>query len=429
MCDTMAAVGSSTADGTVIFAKNSDREFNEPQYLEQRPAARHPRGSEVRLTYVSIPEVPETYAVLLSKPHWIWGAEIGANDQGLAIGNEAVFSGIEASLEPGIIGMDYLRLALERARDVDEAIHVITRLLAQYGQSGNCGFRRTLTYHNSFILADPQKAAVLETVDREWVVSPIREYCAISNELSVGTEYSSASDTLEARALDAGLMQPDRPLPFSSVYGSPEKTASGRHRRARAMTMLGSSGKGLTITDFFRAMRDHTEGPRPPDRANGPSICMHAREGALGQTTASWVAQLSAQHPVHWVTGTAAPCTGIFKPLVLEAGVPPHGTRPGAAEDNTSLWWRHEKLRAYLNAADERARNEFFRERDALEAQFIGEVAAARARVTAHAGAATNAGAAAGEDRAPDDLLAIVKSCWARGLALENAWLAKAACQ
>ena len=73
------------------------------------------------------------------------------------------------------------------------------------------------------------------------------------------------------------------------------------------------------------------------------------RENPLGQTTASWVASLAPDKVVHWVTGTAAPCTGLFKPVLMETGLPSHGTQPGGEEDHTSLWWRHEQLRRRLD--------------------------------------------------------------------------------
>ena len=53
-----------------------------------------------------------THGVVLSKPAWLWGAEIGANDQGVAIGNEAVWNRLsdpEYDAVPRLLGMDLLR--------------------------------------------------------------------------------------------------------------------------------------------------------------------------------------------------------------------------------------------------------------------------------------------------------------------------------
>ena len=87
MCDTMAALGSATATGHALLAKNSDRERNEAQFLEILPARDYGAGARLRATYVAIPQVRRTHAVLLSRPFWIWGAEMGANEHGVAIGN------------------------------------------------------------------------------------------------------------------------------------------------------------------------------------------------------------------------------------------------------------------------------------------------------------------------------------------------------
>lgn len=73
MCDTMVAAGGQSIDGAVLFGKNSDRERNEAQFLETLPAKTHRKGSKVKLTHVEIEQAPETHAVLLSKPFWIWG--------------------------------------------------------------------------------------------------------------------------------------------------------------------------------------------------------------------------------------------------------------------------------------------------------------------------------------------------------------------
>ena len=62
-------------------------------------------------TYIEIPQVEKTHAVILSKPAWMWGAEMGSNEQGVCIGNEAVWTklnGDDDAVER-LLGMDLLR--------------------------------------------------------------------------------------------------------------------------------------------------------------------------------------------------------------------------------------------------------------------------------------------------------------------------------
>jgi secernin len=71
MCDTLVATPEATADGVTVFAKNSDRDPNEAHHLLYVSAADHPRGGSVGCTYITIPQVAHTHAVLLAKPFWI----------------------------------------------------------------------------------------------------------------------------------------------------------------------------------------------------------------------------------------------------------------------------------------------------------------------------------------------------------------------
>ena len=51
-----------------------------------------------------------------------------------------------------VAGMDLLRLGLERARTALEGVEVITRLLEEHGQGGQCSdLVQDFSYHNSFL--------------------------------------------------------------------------------------------------------------------------------------------------------------------------------------------------------------------------------------------------------------------------------------
>ena len=105
VCDTSVVVGSASADGSVIFAKNSDRPANECQPLRYYPRQSYPARARVRCTHREIPQTSETLAVLGSQPWWMWGFEIGVNEAGVAIGNEAVY-GREGYADDGLLGME-----------------------------------------------------------------------------------------------------------------------------------------------------------------------------------------------------------------------------------------------------------------------------------------------------------------------------------
>jgi secernin len=53
------------------------------------------KGGKVKCTYMEVDMGDsqfDTYECLLSKPFWTYGAEMGVNQNGVAIGNEAIFT-------------------------------------------------------------------------------------------------------------------------------------------------------------------------------------------------------------------------------------------------------------------------------------------------------------------------------------------------
>jgi dipeptidase len=301
----------------------------------------------LKCTYIEIPEADETFATLLSQPFWMWGAEMGTNEHGVTIGNEAVFTREPYEKAPGLIGMDLLRLALERAATAERAVATITSLLEKYGQGGGCGYEsKKFTYHNSFIVADPREAYVLETAGRRWATERVRGARTISNGLTIPEFSTKYSDFLKTHVSACRI----------------------REQRTHA---LAESAHG--VADLIAALCDHGAGSEHPRYAwsnggmNAP--CMHG--GGLlasSQTTASWVSELAPRACAHWVTGTAAPCTSLFKPVRIDQPIEMVSAKDESGE---SLWWRHEELHRRVVRNPARLRPLFARERDEVQARWL----------------------------------------------------------
>lgn len=345
MCDTLVALGNATSDGSVIFAKNSDRSANECQPLNYYPHRAFPRDTLVRCTWIDVPQVSETFAVLGSRPYWMWGFEIGVNEHGVAIGNEAVYSR-EPYQQTGLLGMDLIRLGLERGRTAYESMHVIVDLLERFGQGGCCDIANPRTYHNSFILADPTSAWVLETAGRRWVAERVRGRRSISNVLTIHQEWDEASPDLIEHAIAEGWSRRGEEFDFARAYGDPNRDVrSGACRFMRSSELL-TDHSGLTVPDLFAVLRDHE---RVLDDVNIPPICMHATPPRLGETAASLVAHLRPDatdilRACAW-TSFGSPCLGIPLPLHVGAVVPPVVLGVGGKTfDQASPWWRAERI-------------------------------------------------------------------------------------
>ncbi len=352
MCDTLVALGSATLDGAVIFAKNSDREPNEAHHLVQVAAADHPEGSQVACTYVSIPQARHTHAVLLAKPFWMWGAEMGANEHGVVIGNEAVFTRAPYEKGPALTGMDLLRLALERAGDADAALRVLTGLLETYGQGGNCGFTHGFYYHNSFLIADPRQAWVLETAGKHWAAQKVKDVRTISNAITIGGDFDLCSPHLVDYAVERGWCRGEQDFDFARCYSDPLYThfSDAASRQCATTDALRGSRGRFSPQAAMQALRAHAprkNGQYSPDHGlTGADVCMHAGFGPVrnSQSAGSMVSQLKEGAALHWFTATSAPCTGIFFPVWIDAGLPDLGRSPTGEYDERALWWQHERL-------------------------------------------------------------------------------------
>jgi secernin len=350
-CDTLVVMSPSTRDGHTLFAKNSDRPPTECQLLFQASRVRHPAGATVRCQYLEIPQVGETLALLGSRPWWLWGFEHGVNECRVAIGNEALHTRDEVG-ETGLLGMDLVRLGLERGRTAAEAKRVITDLIEQYGQGGNANYGVARRYHNSFIIADPAEAWVLETSGRHWVAHRVRDRAAISNLATIEDDWDEASRGVEEYAKQRGWWTalPGRRVNFRQAFENPDL-------RYRAEARLGASCRFLAsvrtpaVPDVMRHLRDHHDGGtvhRPGRKDGDPlgwSVCMHPDPGTSA-TAASLVVELPRDPtlPMALWCSLTTPCTSVFLPVALDTPLPEPLTQGEGVPDPASAWWAMKAL-------------------------------------------------------------------------------------
>jgi secernin len=348
MCDTIVALGTATKDGATLFGKNSDREPDEVQNIKIYPSRRYKKGDKVKCTYMTIPQAAETAAVMLSQPFWMFGAEMGANEHGVVIGNEALFTRDKPDTT-GLTGMDLLRLALERSRKAAQALEIIIELLEKYGQGGNCGYRQKLLYMNSFLVADNKEAYVLETVKSWWAWKKITDIWSISNVISLEQDYDACSLGLIENAVKKGYCRKAADFNFRKCYSDKIITWGARAapRLARSREMLLQKKGALTTTDFMAILRDHGGDKKwTPDKSGG-TICMHAADKLVrrSQSVGSMVAKLGKKAQSFYVTGAANPCLSPYFPVFAPGTAISAGyVEGGAGYDPASYWWECEKL-------------------------------------------------------------------------------------
>jgi secernin len=305
MCDTMCSV----QPGRTLFAKNSDRPVAEVQLIEG--FARRGPGGHLHTQYLDL-EDPGAVRVVGARPDWLWGFEHGLNEHGVAIGNEKVWTTDDAAAAaPALIGMDLVRLGLERAATADQAVDAITELLATHGQGGIADAIDDEAYFSSFLIADPYGAWVLETSGRRWAARAVSGGTAISNRISLNTDWQRASTDLTEGADWDRLRDPDAWTGLADIRLAVTRPAV-------------ESNPALSARDLARVLRNHGPHHGVPDPqieadGTGITVCMHVRDYQC--TTSSIIAQLEPGRPPRSWVAMGSPCVSVYLPLFGTAEV------------------------------------------------------------------------------------------------------------
>ena len=352
-CDTMVALPGATANGQTVFAKNSDRPAGECQPLVMRPTKRHASGSIANCQFVDVEQAPVTYRHVGSRPWWCYGYEHGFNGHQVVIGNESLPSRLGHAPDARLIGMEVLRLALERARTAGEAVDVITGLVSRYGQGKFDNSEGVRTYDNIYLVADPTEAYVVEAVSFEWAVKRVNGFGSISNVGMLGNDADRVSESAPQFAKDMGLWDPagGSPFTFTGAFGDTGAAASGIARQCRSETLLGQRNGGIDVRTMMSVISDHSSGENPDepfveDVEGDVSLCVHRRGPNPASTAASVVADLCADGsrlPVYWC-GMYSPCMTLFQPVFIEGQLPEVLGIGGENPSPDSPWWLFNRL-------------------------------------------------------------------------------------
>ena len=347
-CDTMVALPPASANGQVIFAKNSDRPRDEAQPLVLRERKTHD-GGDAGAQFVAVPQARQTYRHVGSKPFWCAGYEHGFNERQVVIGNEALPTRLAESPEPKLIGMELLRLGLERGGTAAEAVEVITGLVSEFGQGKFANDAGIRTYDNSYIVADPHEAYIVEAVGHDWAVKKVQSAASISNVCSLGTDADRVSPGAKRRATQAGLFEMGfgEGFVFAEAFADRSASSSGIARQCRSSGLLGVHNGEIDAPTLMRTLADHSDGSNPDepfveDVTGDVSVCLHSDEAnSWGTSAASLVADLCADGsrlPVYWC-GLYSPCMTLFLPVFIEGELPAGQSIGGEKPSADSPWW------------------------------------------------------------------------------------------
>ncbi|MDP2425163.1 MAG: hypothetical protein U1C51_02455 [Candidatus Izemoplasmatales bacterium] len=296
MCDTLIK----RDESSFLFGKNSDRSANEPNlYLFIKGQVQTSKVLET--TYIQIPQALKTFDVLLVQPSWMWGAEMGINQYGVVIGNEAIFTKTKPPKKPALLGMDLLRLALERSISAKDAINCMISLLETHGQGGNGGFDRHLHYDNTFIVADSANAFVLEMIGSMWAYKQIHDHANISNRIFLLSTVDQSS--LQNQA-------------FSKSTSNPLFTFfSGSSARYQTIHCELENETIQSTADLIQLLSSHQESDVSTlyTKGSSKSVCMH--KSLLGDhTTASMIVNADIVQTTIWLSNGSTPCLSLYLP-------------------------------------------------------------------------------------------------------------------
>ncbi|KAL0619214.1 Secernin-1 [Plecturocebus cupreus] len=259
------------------------------------PTLAHQSVGITGCTYISINQVPRTHAIMISRPAWLWGAEMGANEHGVCIANEAISTREPAAETEALLGMDLVRLGLERGETAKEALDVIVSLLEEHGQGGNYyeDADSCHSFQSAYLIVDRDEAWVLETVGKYWAAEKVTEGVrCICNRLSLTTKMDAEHPELRSYAQSQGWWTGEDEFNFSEVF-SPAEDHLGC---CAGKDSLEKQEESITVQTMMNTLRDKASG-----------VCIDSESFLTTASGVSVLPQNRSSPCIHYFTGTPDP--------------------------------------------------------------------------------------------------------------------------
>jgi secernin len=360
--DMMVALGDATVEGQTLFAHNSDQHAHEAEILQRVSGRAHEPGEKTATQFLELPQARHTVTVVASQPSGLWGYSHGVNEHGLAAGCTRLSSKLKID-QPGLLGTDLVRLALERCHSAHQAIDLITDLIDRHGQGMFPDCPPQVEGDSAILVASHGEAFVLEAAGHHWVLQEIERVRAVSDVGTIRQDWVRISRGLSAHVIGHGWWPADGSKidPVDSVHASALGTASALRRWGRATFFLEQQSGHINVALLRRLLADHYEGMQgavdPFGGDSGPTpLCQHghARSGRI--TTTSLVANLrdkETRPPLAWCA-FGPPCLSVFFPVFLDGDLPEAFCTAGHHPGVTGVGARLFRLNEHLHASPRR---------------------------------------------------------------------------
>ncbi|KAL8165364.1 UNVERIFIED_CONTAM: Secernin-1 [Gekko kuhli] len=230
---------------------------------------------------------------------------MGANEHGVCIANKATVTKEAASETEALLGMDLVRLGLERGATAKEALDVIVSLLEEYGQGGNYyeDGNSCHAFQSAYLIVDRKEAWVLETIGKYWAAEKITEGTkCICSQLSLTTKIDAEHPELRSYAENQGWWMADTEFNFAQVFSQ----ADNHSDCCLGKESLEKQEGDITVQTMIDVLRDKARG-----------VCVDSESFLTAGSMVSALPQNPSSPCIHYFTGTPDPSRSIFKPFIF----------------------------------------------------------------------------------------------------------------